>query len=139
VTAAQRDRAVLNAHGAYCFGEAICWPSQHTIASDLGCSQATVSRSIKRLIGDGHMELIEKRPGRRGWVHHVYALLGAWRPVSRWAAKQIVDRARRRRPRGLHTNPRGQGHRDITNGAPEGLPGDFHRPGSVRSATRGSP
>jgi helix-turn-helix protein len=132
------DRRVYQQIASYAFGEAIAWPGQATVARDLGCSRQAVNRAVQWLVRAGWLEVIERRPGRRGWTHCVYALLAPF-TISRWVARRIVDRARRRRLRGVSTNPKGQGRRDVTNGAPERTAADLHRSGSVRSATKGSP
>jgi helix-turn-helix protein len=114
------DRGVYQALAAYCFGEPVCWPSQEVLGRDLGCSRYAVNRSIGRLIQAGWLRITEKRPGRRGWRHNVYTLLAAWRPVDRGTAKRIVECARRRRLRGLHTNPEGFGRSGDLNGTQRG-------------------
>jgi DNA-binding transcriptional MocR family regulator len=101
---------------AYCFGEAVCWPSQATLARDLGLSRWQVNRAVRELVAAGWVEVVEQRVGRRGWRHNVYALLEGWRPVADRVRRRIVERARRR-----NTNPKGLGRRPRPSGAPLGL------------------
>jgi hypothetical protein len=131
------DRTVYQALAAYCFGEAVCWPSQDTLAADLGCSRYSVNRSIGRLKGAGWLT-VTKRPGRTGWLHNIYELLEGWRPVGRRVAERIVERARRLRSRGLHTNPEGVGRRDGLRGAQQG-PERHRRSTGVRGDARPRP
>jgi DNA-binding transcriptional MocR family regulator len=132
------DRRVYHQIAVYAPGEAVAWPSQQTIADDLGCSRYSVHRAIHRLIEAGWLEVTERRPGRRGWTYCVYALLAPF-AVSRWAIQRVVERARRRRQKGLHTNPKGWKRPDATNGASQRSVQPVDRPGTARSATRGSP
>jgi DNA-binding transcriptional MocR family regulator len=132
------DRRVYHQIAVYAPGEAVAWPSQQTIADDLGCSRYSVHRAIHRLITGGWLEITERRPGRRGWTYCVYALLAPF-AVSRWAIRPIVERARRHRQNGLHTNPKGWKRRDVSNGAPQRSAEHAGRPGNARSPARGSP
>jgi DNA-binding transcriptional MocR family regulator len=81
---------------AYCFGEAVCWPSQRLLASETGVSQPTISRRLRDLEAAGWLT-IERRLSPNGWVMNVYTLLQPF-AVSRWLAERIVKRARSRRP-----------------------------------------
>lgn len=106
-TVSDFDRDVFQALAAYCFHEAVCWPSQALIARDLGSSQPTVSRSIGRLREAGWLKIIERRwSSRYGKLHNVYELLEAWKPISRWVAEHIVKRARDRRFWAVNSNRR---------------------------------
>jgi DNA-binding transcriptional ArsR family regulator len=101
------DRAVFQSLAAYCFHEAVCWPSQTLIARELGVSQPTVSRSVGRLREAGWLKIIERRWGSRcRKLHNVYELLEAWKPISRWVAAKIVKRARDRRFWAVNSNRR---------------------------------
>jgi DNA-binding transcriptional MocR family regulator len=121
------DRLVYRQIAVYAPGEATAWPSQQTIADDLGCSRFAVHRAIHRRIRAGWLEITDRRRGRRGWTYCVYALLAPF-AVRRWAIERIVDRARRRRSRRVHTNPEGVGRRDGLRGAQRGR--EQHRRGS---------
>jgi hypothetical protein len=131
------DRAVYRAIAVYAPDEPIAWPSQQTIANDLGCSRYAVHRAIHRLIRAGWLEVVERRRGRRGWTYCVYSLLAPF-AVSRWAIERIVDRARRRRMRGLHTNPKGRGRRDGLRGA-QRVPEQHRRGADAGSWGRAGP
>jgi hypothetical protein len=113
------DRIVYHAIAVYAPSEAVAWPSQQTIADDLGRSRYAVHRAIHRLIAAGWLEVVERRRGRWGWDHCVYALLAPF-AVSRWAIQRIVNRARRRRFGGVHTNRKGWRFRWAANGAARG-------------------
>jgi DNA-binding MarR family transcriptional regulator len=52
----------------------VAWPSQETIADELGINRATVCRAIKRLRDLGYLDRYRKRTAR-GHFRNVYRLL----------------------------------------------------------------
>lgn len=44
--------------------EGIAWPSQYTLAADLGMARSTVQAALSRLLEAG--EIVEHEPGRQG-------------------------------------------------------------------------
>jgi DNA-binding transcriptional MocR family regulator len=97
------DRSVYQAIAAYAFDEAEAWPSQQTIADDVGCCRESVNRAVSRLIDAGWLEITEKRRGRRGWLHNVYELLAPWTPIHALAARRITRRAHSRKARSAYS------------------------------------
>lgn len=96
------DRVVFERYWDYDFRETgFAHPSQELVGKDLGRSQSSISRAVKRLTAAGYMRLHEKRWGRyrngRRWVFHVYELLVPGRPRFDGAAQRIVARARRKK------------------------------------------
>lgn len=98
------DRAVHRAYWAYCFDEAVCWPSQALIVRDLRelgirRSQASVSRAVDRLVKAGKMCVRAKRwSPRTRHLHNVYEMLAPpLRAISSLAADRIVARGYWRR------------------------------------------
>jgi DNA-binding GntR family transcriptional regulator len=69
------DERIYEAISAYAQQEPVAWPSQSTLATDLGCTRETINRAIQRLIATGRLAIIEKRraPGSR-WTHNIYEL-----------------------------------------------------------------
>jgi DNA-binding transcriptional MocR family regulator len=100
-------RAVYQAIASYALSEAVCWPSQQTIADDLGIKRVRVSRAVGRLERAGWLSKSARLRGRYGWTFLVYELLHAWAPVPEWVRQHIVQRAQRRVLNPLRTNSRG--------------------------------
>jgi len=44
--------------------EGVAWPSQYTLADELGMARSTVQGSLGRLLAAGH--IVEHEPGRQG-------------------------------------------------------------------------
>jgi biotin operon repressor len=94
-TCSPSAQRVYHAIGAYAFGEAEAWPSQDRIAEDLGVSREHVNRMVRELREAGCLT-VDKRWGRRGWLHNVYQLLEPWGPATQRFIRSIVSRAKRR-------------------------------------------
>jgi hypothetical protein len=105
------DRAVFQQIASYAFSEAVCWPSQQTIADDLGLpaksGRQQVSRSVGRLENAGWLNKSARLRGRYGWTFLVYELLAPWKPVAEWVRDHIVSRAEKRSATAVRTNSRG--------------------------------
>ena len=101
------DRAVYQAIAHYAFSEAVCWPSQATIARDFRIDRRQVSRSVGRLKRAGWLNIAAKLRGRLGWTFNVYELLHAWAPVAESVRERIVKRAEIRSATAMRTNPKG--------------------------------
>ena len=71
------DLVVYERIASYAFTDAICWPSQQTIADDLGVTRVRVSRAVGRLEKAGWLSIALRPRGRYGWWHNVYELLHA--------------------------------------------------------------
>jgi DNA-binding transcriptional MocR family regulator len=87
------DQRVYRAIAAYAFDESEAWPSQERVADDLGICREQVNRAVRRLEEAGWLEITERRRGRKGWWHNVYALLA---PFVSFAAQRITKRAHSR-------------------------------------------
>jgi hypothetical protein len=60
----------------YANDEGICFPSHGTLARKARCSQGWVSQTIKQMIGDGLLEVVEKAGQGRGKVGRYRLLIG---------------------------------------------------------------
>lgn len=119
------EREVYQQLATYCFGEAVCWPSQDLLARDLGCHRLKVNRAIGALERAGWLTRLAKRWSPLShWQHNVYELLEPWKPISRWVSERIVERGKRRywaRLRAMNTNRNGCPSRGLI-AAPEPPP-----------------
>ena len=78
--------------------ESVSYPSQATIAKEVGLARQTVNQIIGRLIDKGWLKIVDKRWGRRKhggrlWLHNVYELLEPpIRPISSFVPKRSPER-----------------------------------------------
>ena len=90
-----RDERVYRELTTYCFDEAVCFPSQVTIARRLRICRQAVNESIQRMVDRGWLTIRKVRGDR--WDRNEYELLRGYL-VSDLANRRITRRAHRRQP-----------------------------------------
>lgn len=61
--------------------EGMCWPSQSVIARRAGCSVETVRITVKQMITDGYLQIVEPS-SREGSAHTYQLIVPGWKPQS---------------------------------------------------------